>query len=51
MFLGQFLNPLVIAPLHDAGGILFAFTATGFAYLLGAALFLLALARRRAPIP
>jgi len=48
MFLGQFLNPLVIAPLRDGPGILFAFTATGVAYLVGAALFLLVRGSRKA---
>ena len=47
MFLGQFVNPLVIASVREGHGILFAFTATGAAYLLGALLFLLSLARRR----
>jgi len=47
MFLGQFLNPLVIAPLRDGPGILFAFTATGVAYLVGALLFLLLRGARR----
>jgi len=48
MFLGQFLNPLVIAPLRDGPGILFAFTATGMAYLAGAVLFLLVRGSRKA---
>ncbi|MCP1470430.1 dipeptide/tripeptide permease [Sphingobium sp. OAS761] len=47
MFLGQFLNPLVIAPLRDGYGILFAFTLTGLAFVTGGALFMLSLARRR----
>jgi MFS family permease len=42
MFLGQFLNPLVIAPLRDTFGIANAFSIIGVAYLAGAALFLLA---------
>jgi len=42
MFLGQFLNPLVIAPLHDTFGIAHAFSMVGFAYLAGGVLFLLA---------
>lgn len=47
MFLGQFLNPLVIAPLREGHGVLFAFTATSGAYLLAALLFLLSLVRIR----
>lgn len=50
MFLGQFLNPLAIAPLRDAFGIAPTFAITGAIYLAGAALFalsLLALRRRR----
>lgn len=49
MFLGQFLNPLAIAPLRESGGVIFAFGATGAAFLVGAVLFALAVmvGRRR----
>lgn len=43
MFLGQFLNPLVIAPLRDTQGILVAYTLTGGVYLVGGVLFLVSL--------
>ena len=49
MFLGQFLNPLAIAPLRGAQGITFAFAATGAFYLCLAVPF--ALARGRRPTP
>ena len=50
MFLGQFLNPLAIAPLREGHGVTFAFAVTGAIYLAGALLFLLAIltGRRRA---
>lgn len=47
MFLGQFLNPLVIAPLRDTYGIAPAFTTTGIIYALGGALFLISVLRLR----
>ena len=42
LFLGQFLNPVVLRPLNEIGGIDLVFVATGLAYLVGAALFLIA---------
>ena len=42
LFLGQFLNPVVLRPLNEIGGIYLVFVATGLAYLVGAALFLIA---------
>jgi dipeptide/tripeptide permease len=50
MFLGQFLNPLAIAPLRDAFGIGGAFTIVGLLYLAGAALFALLLASRKSRV-
>ena len=47
MFLGQFLNPLAIAPLRDAFGIGAAFTITGLLYLAGGGLFALSVASRK----
>lgn len=47
MFLGQFLNPFVVAPLSQVGGIVMAFNAIGIAYLGAGILFLLAMARMR----
>lgn len=49
LFLGQFLNPVILGPLRQAGGIGFAFVATAIAYLAGALLFGLAIGRRRQP--
>ena len=49
MFLGQFLNPLLLAPVREAYGIAFAFTAVGMVYLLAASLFAASLGRRPAP--
>lgn len=42
LFLGQFLNPWVMNPLREAGGIGFAFSVIAVAWLVGAALFLMA---------
>ena len=42
LFLGQFLNPWVMNPLRESGGIGFAFSVVAVAWLVGAALFLLA---------
>jgi len=39
MFLGQFLNPLVVAGVRDLGGIVLAFVAIGGAYLVSGLLF------------
>jgi len=50
MFLGQFLNPLAIAPLRDAFGIGAAFTIIGLLYFAGAALFALSLASRKSRV-
>lgn len=47
MFLGQFLNPLVVAPMRGAWGILPAFTMLGLLYLGAGILFLLSSLRRR----
>lgn len=41
MFLGQFLNPLAIAPLRDGHGIIFAFSTVGLAYLAAGLLLLM----------
>jgi len=49
MFLGQFLNPLLLAPVREAYGIAFAFTVVGLVYLLAAGLFAASLGRR--PVP
>ncbi|ANI79965.1 MFS transporter [Sphingobium sp. EP60837] len=46
MFLGQFLNPLLLAPVREAYGIAFAFTAVGLAYLLAAGLFAASIGHR-----
>lgn len=42
LFLGQFLNPWVMNPLREAGGIGFAFSVIAVAWLVGAVLFLMA---------
>jgi len=49
MFLGQFLNPLVVKPLYELGGAPFTFEAVGAIYLVGGLLFLIAVfvGRRR----
>lgn len=49
MFLGQFLNPFVVAPLYMVGGAPFAFQTVGAIYLVGGALFVIAViaGRRR----
>jgi MFS family permease len=51
MFLGQFLNPFVVAPLYALSGAPFAFQTVGAIYLVGAVLFLIAVlaGRRREP--
>jgi|GEM_PF-768779 len=46
LFLGQFLNPVVLAPLRQSGGIGFAFVVAGGAYLCGAILFGSAILRK-----
>jgi MFS family permease len=47
LFLGQFLNPIVLRPLRELGGIDLVFTFSGAAYLaLGALFLLVALGRR-----
>lgn len=51
LFFGQFLNPLVAKPLRDAGGAGFTFTVIGSAFLLAAALFLIAALRPRQAQP
>jgi MFS family permease len=50
MFLGQFLNPLLLAPVREAYGIAFAFTVVGLVYLLAAGLFAASLGRRPVPL-
>lgn len=39
MFLGQFLNPLLLAPVRETYGIAFAFTTVGLIYLVAAVAF------------
>jgi len=46
MFLGQFLNPVVVAPIHAIGGTTLAFIVIGSAYVAGGLLFLLAVVRK-----
>jgi len=47
LFLGQFLNPWVMAPLRDRFGQAGAITILGVAFTVGGVGFLLALLRRR----
>jgi hypothetical protein len=48
LFLGQFLNPLVLRPLRQAGGVELAFLVVGGAYAAAGVIFgLVALQRRR----
>ena len=47
LYLGQFLNPLVAAPLSGIGGSPFSFQLLGFAYLAGGLLFLASIVSQR----
>ena len=50
LFLGQFLNPVVVGPVAAFGGVEFAAATFGVAYLAAGAMFMAALVRRRGPV-
>jgi MFS family permease len=46
LFLGQFLNPVVVGPVAAIGGVSFAAAAFGTAYLAAGAIFIMSIGRR-----